>query len=924
MSFQRSRKSVFLIFFIFICVAAALFISLNSSSLNSSIPLIPNLNSPQLIKSHAIIPWETHLPLSKMINSSLFSFMNVNLSGENGLSAVGIVDLGNNDFLLCSYTEISRLQKNNNTWTLVVIPPPDNVSVWNPAGLFYDRDNATLYIANYQGHDVLVVTFDSSRNLFTLKKRITDEQMVGPENIWVDSGSIWVADYDGNAIFKFNDAGDRLLKVDIPEAHGILVTRDFVYATSLANRSVILLDKNGTVIKKQGELGTAPGDYLWPVDLIETKDGELAVLDSQMGRITLLTPDLTPTSAFGGNGPGLDLMNYPYGFTQTDDGYVLTDTIKSRVIFFSDDWEIKGIVSEDIENVSNIGMPCVYGMNSEPYTYPDFPGINIISLITGIKTNETNKKFYGGFNSIDTINQENTLVNITKQVELDNPQNPGLSGNTYWYMTWAKLFEMSSNQQYLVIGSPQQNKILVVDLESGIFFEYPVHDSIWIINGTFVSNTGAEINLNDTIQKATIDFSKVNNLLESGLSRSEAYREVFHPNISENDFETNFWEPLLSDSQTQKDLWNAYKENLNLSSYAYTSDLESVSNYYVYLKDLLAIRYLSGMQFNSNEIPKDDINDESDANFYSGHELNIAINNDNLYDYAAAIENGSSYNFSLMLKSPEPVNAVILNWQESSIPKRFEVNFFDSNNITIKKETFENNLNESNIILLNSDVPITKISLNFTSFSGQQRLILRSVSIFSPPSEGLFYNNISELTQDVSKSLNYSAQPLVRYNGNLSFVILENGYGNCGQLAYLLYNKIESNGGESRELGLVNNESGAIHVVVLVKDPYSTRWLVADPTLGIFYNATLQELQNKDYWSTHSFKIDPRFDGYYGTEFYNANQSISYILYRRMDIENALWNVMIPSNQTPSLIIFNNSSLVDISSVLSAKKSYSI
>jgi len=647
---------------------------------------IPSYNDTDTIQSKEAffdasqqIPWAKHF--SVVENPSLDV-----INGTSYSSAAGIVEIENDDLLLSTYVSISQLQKIDDKWQISTILPPQNISIWNPAGMFYDKANRTLYVANYKGRDVLICSIDADRKGLTLQKRITDESMMGPENVWVDSPYIWVADYDGNAVFKFDDNGNRLLKIDILQAHGILVTQHFVYCTSLASRSIIQLDKNGSIIRKQGELGITPGDYLWPVSLIEADNGEIVVLDAQMGRLTFLDANLKPRAVLGSNGPGLDLLNYPYGLIRTEKGYILADTKKSRLIIFTKTWEINQTIGCNQDDATKTDLPDFYGMTGAPYTFPNLSGLNIFPLVTGVKTENAGEFFYGGFNSIDSIRQENSTVTVTKEFEIDDPSFPYFIDKTYWYMTWVQLIEDNSSQKYLLFGSPQKQSLLFVDLDTGAFFNYPIQTPAWTVNGRFVSNTGSDVNYDEAISHATYDFSKLKHLIDSGISRSEAYRQVFYPTLPKEDFPTTYWKQLLSHSQTQREFWIAYNKNSDFTRLIDEYYLESLSDYYVYIRSLLAMRYLSGMQFDVAEIPKTNILFESDARFYPGYDLESSINNDNPYKYASSLENEQSYNFSLVLKSPRMLNSVLLRWHEASVPQTFEVTFFDNTHKIIDKK----------------------------------------------------------------------------------------------------------------------------------------------------------------------------------------------------------------------------------------------
>jgi len=199
-------------------------------------------------------------------------------------------------------------------------------------------------------------------------------------------------------------------------------------------------------------------------------------------------------------------------------------------------------------------------------------------------------------------------------------------------------------------------------------------------------------------------------------------------------------------------------------------------------------------------------------------------------------------------------------------------------------------MNSTNILFISAKQPVTKINVNISSFNGQNRLLLKQISLFEAQNEDTFYEYLSDLTRSVATSISYSGQPLKLYNGTLSDVIYQNKYGHCGIFAYLFFDKIESAGGDALVYDLANN--GSYHSVVLVKDPYSQKWIVTDPTLGIVYNESFEKLKMKTNWTIINDKVatESAYDQYYGKDFWNPNLKIKKVYTNRSDLEITIWH----------------------------------
>ena len=132
---------------------------------------------------------------------------------------------GETHALICNYGSVYLMD--TGTGQTHVFPKPDDVKKWQPTGLCWHEKTQTLYVANYTGHDVLLFTLSLDQKSLIFQKRFTDPEMKSPEGIDVsrDGTLFTVADYDGKAVFLFDQKGRRWKK-SLEPAYGHGVTFD--------------------------------------------------------------------------------------------------------------------------------------------------------------------------------------------------------------------------------------------------------------------------------------------------------------------------------------------------------------------------------------------------------------------------------------------------------------------------------------------------------------------------------------------------------------------------------------------------------------------------------------------------------------------------------------------------------------------------
>ena len=250
------------------------------------------------------------------------------------VSPASIVTYKENSLLLAQYQSLTLLDIFSGKQQTI---NPENLAqfgnVWNPTGIFYDIANNKLYLANYNGHNILIGSIND-KGQFHIEQEIIADGMISPENVVVsnDGNMIAVADYDGNSVFVFDRDGSVLWKREVLQAHGIEIDEHAVYCTSLTSREVISFDLKGNEKKRVGQLqSSGKNGYMWPVAL-EVYGDQLLVVDAHASRITVLDTDLNYQTVLGSYGPYVTNLNYPYAAIVIDDDIFIADTKGKRII----------------------------------------------------------------------------------------------------------------------------------------------------------------------------------------------------------------------------------------------------------------------------------------------------------------------------------------------------------------------------------------------------------------------------------------------------------------------------------------------------------------------------------------------------------------------------------------------------------------
>jgi hypothetical protein len=410
---------------------------------------------------------------------------------------IAVVRLGQSSYLACDYSNVYRVATTSSGYAVTILAPPP-VPVWAPAGL--DYRNGSLYVANFNGEDVLQLRLVGDR--LDLVRRITIPGMLQPKRVHVNpDGSMLVADHNSDAVLRLRPDGTLDWRVRIEQVNGLAESGGYAYASSLVNRTITKIDMAGHAVDHTGSIGVEVGGYLLPVDVADL-GSRIAVTDAVNGRITILDHDLHVVGHVGGNGPGLNALNYPFAVLSIPNGYLIADTYKRRLLRLDRGWTIQEQIVLGPWVPIGRERPLVSGSSAHPFTYDSLPGVDIAAEL-GLRQP---LHFTGAYGGLDHVGPGRAVLHL----DLTDPD----FGDTN--AAWA-----TKVGRYIVAGSAESYNLEVIDPATAMFTYVVVGEDNWWFEGALLTPVGLRLALSTVIQPAVARLVRAQRLTDQGASRQE-------------------------------------------------------------------------------------------------------------------------------------------------------------------------------------------------------------------------------------------------------------------------------------------------------------------------------------------------------------------------------------------------------------------
>ena len=218
---------------------------------------------------------------------------------------------------------------------------------FTPTDTYFDHLSNRIYIANFNGNNILVGTLDLETGALEIDSELGDSITITPEGVVAFSGYVAVANYGSSNVQVFSRAGAKWCEIPVFHAHGIAHVDGYLFATSLGDREVLKIDvEQCAIVDRAGSRGWARGQFMWPTGLA-SKKGEVTVSDAHTGMLTTLSADtLDVIDHWGGNGPGG--FNMPYA-VELHEGSTWVMSTFNRTVFQIQDRKVLRAWSRDTQ-----------------------------------------------------------------------------------------------------------------------------------------------------------------------------------------------------------------------------------------------------------------------------------------------------------------------------------------------------------------------------------------------------------------------------------------------------------------------------------------------------------------------------------------------------------------------------------------------
>lgn len=488
-----------------------------------------------------------------------------------GVAPVGIVTLAHDRFLVSDYSALYVVERHGRGWALTQLERPEGVDRFVPAGLAYDATTNLLYVANYTGGDVLVLAW-AARDRLILRRRIAGFGLVGPEDVAPWNGGVVVADFDGDAVIAFDANGYALWSVELRSAHGVSVDAGRVYATGLYDRILVEITATGRIARKTGGIGYGANRFLWPTAVTAFGDGRIVVNDAHTGLITVYDRGFRGIGAIGGNGPGVDLFNYPYALARRDGGVAVADTYGARLVLLDAQWAARAQIALAAPLPEGTSAAPLVGDPRRPYVYPQLAAEDVACVLPGVRA-------VGGYNALNVMGRRRRPA-----YELDVGQ-PGIG---YLYATWAQATPVGGRADVVLLGTPQQPGAWLIDGRTGAWTHAMIGYDVW--PSTEGPRRGGAVALDPKKWEFVAGrFAALERLLAGGADRAQAFRETI-PGADRADF----FDELLGGTPSGRDFIAARRAGVAVTVAAHRYFRAVRRLYYRRLFEELAVRYLAG------------------------------------------------------------------------------------------------------------------------------------------------------------------------------------------------------------------------------------------------------------------------------------------------------------------------------------------
>lgn len=385
---------------------------------------------------------------------------------------VSLTKISDNQYVVADYRKLYLVRNDNDVWTLSEFAIKNGKKKFigkrfNPAGVYYSPELKTLFIANYNGHNILRASVSTADMTVTILDEIRYRDFISPENIHADSKRkiIAVADYDAQHVFLLNIDGSLIWKRPLKLAHGVFILGEFVYATGLGGEPLVRFGIDGT---SRLEMSPTSGTLWYPTQISDYQspagsDALLMVIDANFGKIVLFNPELQKLSDFGSNGESRKGFLRPYSalYDPVSERFLVADTFKNRIAIFGHNWKYLSEVGLSIPR--EMGRHVEY-QAGPPYCSSQLITNSLVKLITKYYALPMQSKYFGGYQTLCVKSEQGVNYTVLMPTHFgDHISKDRIHTGFVWS------HEVMTNGLHLIVmGSPDSSDLLIYEVALGV------------------------------------------------------------------------------------------------------------------------------------------------------------------------------------------------------------------------------------------------------------------------------------------------------------------------------------------------------------------------------------------------------------------------------------------------------------------------
>ena len=190
-----------------------------------------------------------------------------------------------------------------------------------------------------------------------------------PRGITVSPDNEYLVLDNAGRVLVFNEDGDLTRHWWMPEyavgkAEGICVLKDGRIAVADTHyHRVVFFDHEGNVLGMFGQRGSGPGDFVYPVAVIQAPDDFVYICEyGQNDRVQKFHPDGTFVLQFGGAGTEPGQFQRPSGIVWYDHELFVVDAFNNRIQVFDEEGKLLRILGES-DNSAAVHYPYDIAVN---------------------------------------------------------------------------------------------------------------------------------------------------------------------------------------------------------------------------------------------------------------------------------------------------------------------------------------------------------------------------------------------------------------------------------------------------------------------------------------------------------------------------------------------------------------------------------